>query len=54
MNKWPYVAFASAWIATGVAVCFAVYITKDASCLWAFLLPSFLSLKYTSEEKSEK
>ncbi len=27
------------WIAVSIAVCFAIYITKSASCLWAFMFP---------------
>lgn len=31
---------AAKWIATSVAICVAVYITKSANCLWAFLIPA--------------
>ena len=27
------------WIAVSIAVCFAIYITKSANCLWAFMFP---------------
>lgn len=27
------------WIAVSIAVCFAIYKKKSASCLWAFMLP---------------
>lgn len=35
-----YTAYACAWIATGIAVVAGVYITKNANCLWAFLIPA--------------
>ena len=37
-------AYASAWIASGLAISVAVIVTKDASPLWALLIPAFLKL----------
>jgi hypothetical protein len=37
-------AYASAWIASGVAVSVAILVTKDATPLWALLIPAFLKL----------
>jgi hypothetical protein len=39
-----YRVMVAAWLATGVAVIFAVYITKSAAPLWAFVLPAGLEL----------
>lgn len=27
------------WIAVSIAICFAIYITRSASRLWAFMFP---------------
>lgn len=39
----PYLAIASAWIATAAAVMFAMWITETAWPLWAMLIPATLS-----------
>ena len=44
MNKWAYIAYGMAWIATAFAVAVGIYYTKNASCLWAMLIPGFISL----------
>lgn len=31
------------WIAVAVAVIVTVFITKNASCLWAFLIPAWIT-----------
>lgn len=38
-----YFARAMAWVATAVAVCYGMHITGSANCLWAFLLPAWIS-----------
>lgn len=42
-------AYAFTWISVAVAVSVAIFVTKDASALWAFLLPAMIS--YSSSEK---
>ena len=42
MNK--NIVYASAWVATGIAVSVAIYVTKNSSLLWGMLLPFFLTL----------
>ena len=32
-----------AWICTTIAVCTALYLTRNANCLWAFFIPYFLN-----------
>lgn len=34
------IAYASAWIATSIAVIFAIKYTESAWCLWALLFPA--------------
>lgn len=34
------IAYASAWIATSIAVIFAIKYTESALCLWALLFPA--------------
>lgn len=43
-NNWAYIAYGLAWLSTGIAVSIAVWVTKNPACLWAFLIPSFISL----------
>lgn len=38
------IMYASAWIATSIAVVFGIKYTKSAWCLWAFLLPVCLNM----------
>jgi len=50
LNKWAYIAYAMAWLSTGLAVSIAIYITKSATPLWAMLIPTFISID--SEDNS--
>jgi hypothetical protein len=45
----PYIAYAIAWIAVAAAVGYAIYMTKDARCLWALLIPTMIGLKVNAE-----
>ena len=40
------IAFASMWFATSFAVAVGLYFTKDPSCLWALVIPTFFSFKF--------
>lgn len=31
------------WVSVGIAVSVGIIITKNASCLWAFLIPAFVT-----------
>lgn len=44
-----YLAYAIAWMSTAAAVVAGVYFTHSAWCLWAFLLPAGINLKYRGE-----
>ena len=48
-------AWAIMWIATSIAIIAGMYITKNANCLWAFLLPagSGLTVKTSSDKETE-
>ena len=39
------IAYGTAWIATSVAICFAIKYTGSASCLWALLFPAIISIE---------
>jgi len=39
-----YIAYASAWVATSVAVCFAIYVIKSVYPLFALIIPLFISI----------
>ena len=49
-----YGAYALMWIAASAAILGAVYITHSAWCLWAFILPSSVSLKYRDTKDGDK
>jgi hypothetical protein len=49
-----YTAYAMVWLSVSAAVCIALWLTKDISALWAFLLPGFISLKTTYPPTSGK
>jgi len=40
-----WVAYACVWIASSAAIAFAVYITHNPVCLWAFLIPALVNVK---------
>ena len=43
------ICYASAWIATSIAVIFAIKYTGSTWCLWAFLFPA--SLRFESKQE---
>ena len=53
-NKWLYIAYGCAWIATGITVSIAVYITKSASPVWAMLIPSFITISSKHSDDKDK
>lgn len=42
------IAYVSAWIATAIAVIFAIKYTGSAWCLWALLLPACIEVRFNS------
>lgn len=49
------IAYASAWIATVIAVIFAIKYTGSAWCLWALLFPACIKVSTSNEgEDSEE
>lgn len=46
-------AYSIIWISVSLAVCFGIYITKSAWCLWAFLILIYVELSQSSNSKSE-
>lgn len=39
----PFTVCAIMWIAVSLGVVTGLYFTKDANCLWTFLLPALVS-----------
>jgi hypothetical protein len=46
------IAYASAWIATSIAVIFAIKYTGSAWCLWALLFPACISDDISTSDES--
>lgn len=46
------IAYASAWIATAIAVIFAIRYTGSALCLWAFIIPGCISVTKTNPKEN--
>lgn len=44
------IAYAIAWISTAIGVVTGVYYTKSAWCLWAFLLPACMQIKFNNSD----
>jgi hypothetical protein len=42
MNKLTYIAYGTMWISVSIAVIYGIAVTKDATPLWAFLIPTFV------------
>lgn len=47
------IIYASAWIATAIAVIFGIRYTNSAWCLWALFLPACINIS-TKEDKEEE
>lgn len=47
------IAYASAWIATAIAVIFAIKYTESIWCLWALLIPACVSVEIGDDSKKE-
>jgi len=41
----PYGTLATAWIGVSVCVIAAPYLTHNANCLWAFMIPALIGVK---------
>lgn len=48
------IAYASAWIATSIAVIFAIKYTGSAWCLWALLFPACIKISTSIESDNSK
>jgi len=44
-------AYACTWLSTAIAVSFGIYITKNANCLWALLIPACIN--FSNSKNSE-
>ena len=47
MSMSTAIAYASAWIATAIAVIFAIRYTGSAWCLWALVIPGCINISKT-------
>ena len=47
------IAYASAWIATAIAVIFAIKYTESIWCLWALLIPACVSIEINTSNESD-
>lgn len=45
-------AYAIIWISVACTTCFGLYVTKEAWCLWALVLPLFI--KFSCEGNDDK
>jgi hypothetical protein len=43
-------AYGLVWISIGLAVSVAVFVTKSASPLWAFLIPACISFSHNDDK----
>ena len=48
--KLIYITYIAAWIATAIAVIFAIKLTGSAWCLWAFYFPGSININIKDEE----
>ena len=48
------IGYATAWIATAVAVIFAIKYTGSAWCLWAFIFPPGLKFSFSNKHNSDE
>lgn len=46
-------AYAIIWIAVSVAVIAGLIITKNANCLWGFLIPAMFELKVSTKKEDD-
>ena len=48
-----YLAYGMAWLSTGIATSIGIYVTKDANCLWALLIPAMISFSTSGGKNTE-
>ena len=46
-----YFAYAMAWVSTAIVTSVGIYFTSSAWCLWAMILPAFISLKSKKDDE---
>lgn len=51
MKNISIIGYASAWIATAVAIVVAIIYTKSAWCLWALIFPLSISVTFDAEDE---
>ena len=44
-DKWVWIAYGCAWIATGAAVAVGIYFTQNPWCLAAFFFPAVIRIR---------
>lgn len=54
MKKNIFWSYALIWVAVAVAVIAGMIITKSAGCLWAFLIPCFITPSVTYKNDDDK
>jgi hypothetical protein len=42
----PTTAYACMWFATVIGVVAGIYFTKNANCLWTFIIPACVQVKW--------
>ena len=50
-NKWAYIGYACAWLATGAVVATAVIIIHSATPIWFMLFPLCISITSKKDEE---
>ena len=53
-NKWLYIAYSASWVATGFAVSIGIYFTKQPLCLWAMIIPLFISISSKRSDNNDE
>jgi len=49
-NKWAYIGYACAWMATGAVVVTAIITTHSATPIWFMLFPACISISSKKED----
>lgn len=52
--KWICLVHIASWLGVAIAVILAVYLTGKAACLWALLIPAFVTSSVGDKKKDQK
>lgn len=48
-----WIAYSIMWMSVAAATAYGLYLTKNPNCLWALIIPTFMSFRNRGGDKEE-